>query len=127
MLQVLLFRNVCAPRCAPSSRPVVTLTTAFRSCRLVKVLWTKQAPTLFVFVNSLFTTHIVGMSETESRAVLDFLYAHAIREEFTCRFKWEDDSVAMWDNRITQHRPVNDHGAQYRLLYRVTVEGDRPV
>ncbi len=80
-----------------------------------------------LFVNQLFTTEIVGMTEAESEATLRFLYDHSTQPQFTCRFRWRDDSIAIWDSRSTQHRPVNDHGGQYRLLYRITIEGDRPV
>ncbi len=80
-----------------------------------------------LFVNPLFTTHIVGVPEPESKAVLEFLYAHAVRPEYTVRFAWTPRAIAFWDNRSTQHRPVNDHGPQHRVLHRVTVDGDRPV
>jgi len=79
-----------------------------------------------LFVNQLFTTHIIGLAAAESRAILDFLFAHANRPEYTARFTWAPNSVAFWDNRATQHRPVNDHGLQHRKLHRVTIEGDRP-
>ncbi|MCA9557713.1 MAG: TauD/TfdA family dioxygenase [Myxococcales bacterium] len=80
-----------------------------------------------LFVNQLFTTHLVGVPEAESRALLDFLFRHVTAPEFTVRFRWRAGSVAFWDNRATQHRPVNDHGPQHRLLHRVTIQGDRPV
>lgn len=80
-----------------------------------------------VFVNPLFTTHIVGVPEPESRAILDFLYAHAVEPAYTVRFAWTPRAIAFWDNRSTQHRPVNDHGPQHRMLHRVTIDGDRPL
>lgn len=80
-----------------------------------------------LFVNPLFTTQIVGVPERESRAILEFLWAHAISPEFTVRFAWQPGSIAFWDNRSTQHKPVNDHGLQHRMMHRVTIEGDRPV
>lgn len=80
-----------------------------------------------IFVNPLFTTHIVGVPERESRAVLELLYAHAVSPEYTVRFAWQPGSVAFWDNRATQHKPVNDHGSQHRMMHRVTIEGDRPL
>ncbi|MCB1645443.1 MAG: TauD/TfdA family dioxygenase [Pseudomonadales bacterium] len=79
-----------------------------------------------IFVNSLFTTHIKGMSPRESRAVLEFLYDHAVQPEYTCRMHWQKDSVAFWDNRITQHKPVNDYWPQHRKLQRITIDGDQP-
>lgn len=80
-----------------------------------------------IFVNPLFTTHIVGVPEPESKAVLEFLYAHAVSPEYTMRFAWSPRAIAFWDNRATQHRPVNDHGPRHRRLHRVTIDGDRPV
>lgn len=79
-----------------------------------------------LFVNCLFTTRILGMKERESRALLDFLYEHAVSPEYTCRFRWSTHALAFWDNRATQHRPVNDYFPEYRRMHRVTVAGDRP-
>ncbi|MCA9541274.1 MAG: taurine dioxygenase [Myxococcales bacterium] len=79
-----------------------------------------------LFVNALFTTHLVGVPERESGAVLAFLWQHATSPEFTVRFRWQRDSIAFWDNRGTQHKPVNDHGLQHRLMHRVTIDGDVP-
>jgi len=79
-----------------------------------------------LFVNCLFTLDIVDMSEPESRAVLEFLYEHCVQPEYTCRFRWEKHSLAIWDNRATQHRPINDFLPQPRMLRRVVVDGDIP-
>lgn len=79
-----------------------------------------------LFVNALFTTHIVELSAVESRAVLAMLFEHMVQPEFTCRFRWEPNSIAFWDNRITMHKPVNDHGLQNRVLQRVVILGDTP-
>ena len=81
-----------------------------------------------IFVNSLFTLKIKGMKQKESLFLLRFLYDHLTLPEFTCRFKWEKDSIAFWDNRITQHKPVNDYWPADRLMHRVTIEdGGVPV
>lgn len=79
-----------------------------------------------LFVNGLFTTRILGLSEMESRSVLDFLYQHIVEPEHTCRFVWQNDSVAFWDNRSTQHRPVNDFAPARRRMQRIVIKGDRP-
>lgn len=79
-----------------------------------------------IFVNSLFTTHIEGVSPLESREILSFLYQHCVQPEYTCRFRWQTDSVVLWDNRSTQHKPVNDFLPASRRLHRVVSEGDRP-
>jgi taurine dioxygenase len=79
-----------------------------------------------IFVNELFTTHLKDVPEVESEAILQMLYKHIRREEFTCRFNWKKGSMAIWDNRITQHRPVNDYFPAHRKLWRVTILGDEP-
>ncbi len=79
-----------------------------------------------IFVNSLFTTHIEGLKPNESRALLDFLFRHVVTDEFTCRFHWRPHSIAIWDNRSTQHKPVNDYFPAHRRMERITVDGDLP-
>jgi len=79
-----------------------------------------------LYVNSVFTTGIEGLSATESRALLDFLGDHINTPEFRCHFKWRENSVAFWDNRCVQHHAVWDYYPQIRHGYRVTVQGDRP-
>ena len=79
-----------------------------------------------LFVNSLFTTHIEGLPPLESAEVLQFLWRHASLPEFTCRFSWQPNSMVLWDNRSTQHKPVNDFFPATRRLHRVVSEGDQP-
>lgn len=80
-----------------------------------------------IFVNPTFTRAIDGMKPREGEALLGFLYEHVTRPEFSCRFRWRKDSIAMWDNRCTQHRVVADNLPAYRRMERVTLVGDRPV
>jgi len=79
-----------------------------------------------LFVNSGFTRRIVGLERRESKALLEFLCDHVRTPEFHCRFHWEDDSVAFWDNRCVQHHALWDYFPQVRSGYRVTIEGDEP-
>ena len=79
-----------------------------------------------LFVNRLFTTHIEGLAEAESDAVLRFLFEHLETPELSCRFAWRPDSIAFWDNRATLHRPVNDFFPAHRRMERITIAGDRP-
>ena len=79
-----------------------------------------------LFVNSVFTKRIVGMKPAESRALLGFLCDHLASPDFSCRFRWRKDSIAMWDNRCTQHRVVADAVPSYRRMERVTLIGDEP-
>jgi taurine dioxygenase len=78
-----------------------------------------------LFVNRNSTTHIVGLSERENDVLLPFLLDHARSPEFQCRFHWEPNSVAFWDNRCTQHYAVPDYHER-RVMHRVTIAGDRP-
>ena len=79
-----------------------------------------------LFVNSAFTHRIQGLHRRESQALLAFLYEHLALPEFTCRFRWQKNSLVLWDNRCVQHRAVADNLKAYRRMERVTVEGERP-
>ena len=79
-----------------------------------------------LYVNASYTVGFDGMTEEESRPLLDFLLAHGHRDEFTCRFRWEKGSVAFWDNRCTKHIAVNDAGPHRRLMRRIQVAGHQP-
>jgi|TARA_B110000977_G_scaffold160619_1_gene205124 taurine dioxygenase len=79
-----------------------------------------------LFVNSLFTVSIKELSKKESDSLLALLFNHVVTPEYTCRFQWQPDSIAMWDNRITQHKPVNDYWPAHRRMQRITIDGDRP-
>ena len=79
-----------------------------------------------LYVNPVFTSHMVGMEPEESAAILGFLYRHIALPDFQCRFRWRQNSVAMWDNRCVVHAAIPDYLPQTRSGYRVTVVGDRP-
>lgn len=80
-----------------------------------------------LFVNPAFTRIIQGMQRQESDVLLRYLYEHQALPEFSCRFRWQKNSIAVWDNRAVQHRAVADNLEARRRMERVTVEGDRPV
>jgi taurine dioxygenase len=80
-----------------------------------------------IYINIGHTIAIQGMSNDESQPLLQFLFSHQQKEEFCCRFNWKLGSVAFWDNRNTQHYPLNDYQGQERLMHRVTLAGDIPV
>ncbi len=79
-----------------------------------------------LFVNSHFTSSIKGMKPVESAALLQLLFRHIEVPDFSCRFRWRPNSVAMWDNRCTQHRAIGDNLAAERHLERVAINGDKP-
>ena len=78
-----------------------------------------------LFVNPTFTLGFDGWSDEESKPLLNYLYSHATKPEFTCRFKWEEGSIAFWDNRSTWHLAVNDYHGQRRVMHRITINGTR--
>jgi taurine dioxygenase len=80
-----------------------------------------------LYVNSGHTLRFAGMTEEESKPLLDYLFQHQVRLEFTCRFAWRPGSIALWDNRCTQHNPVNDYHGYRRVMHRITLAGDVPV
>ena len=80
-----------------------------------------------LYVNRTFTLRFKDMTEAESATLLDYLCDHAVRPEFTCRFRWQPNSIAFWDNRCVQHNAINDYHGQRRVMHRVTIEGERPV
>ena len=79
----------------------------------------------FLYVNRHFTTHVLGMSSGDSQRLLTTLFDHINQPEFQVRFRWRRGTVAMWDNRVTQHYAVADYLPQYRCMHRVTVVNDR--
>jgi len=80
-----------------------------------------------LFINKSYTQRFSGMTAEESAPLMEFLLRHATRPEFTCRFRWEAGSVAVWDNRCTMHIAVNDVWKFPRVMHRVQMCGDRPV
>lgn len=80
-----------------------------------------------LYVNEMHTERLKDMTVEESQPLLQFLYDHAARPEFTCRFTWEVNSVAFWDNRCAMHLALNDYEGHRRLMHRVQVKGSRPV
>ncbi|MGY1802878.1 TauD/TfdA dioxygenase family protein [Blastococcus sp. SYSU D00922] len=80
-----------------------------------------------LFVNPGFTSHIAGVSEFESRGLLDLFYAHLTKPEHIVRHRWTAGDVAMWDNRSTLHYANRDYGSFRRIMHRITFRGDEPV
>ncbi|MFD3835810.1 TauD/TfdA dioxygenase family protein [Streptomyces sp. NPDC058642] len=80
-----------------------------------------------LFVNPGFTSHIAGVSEYESRGLLDILYAHLTKPEHLVRHRWRRGDVALWDNRSTAHYANRDYGDRHRVMHRITLRGDEPV
>ncbi len=80
-----------------------------------------------LYVNELHTERFEDMTFEESQPLLQFLYRHSTRPEFSCRFRWQVGSIAFWDNRCCQHLALNDYPGHRRLMHRVQVKGTRPV
>jgi taurine dioxygenase len=79
-----------------------------------------------LYVNVAHTSQFKGMSEEESAPILNYLFQHQVRPEFTCRFAWRPGSLAFWDNRAAQHNPVNDYHGFRRVMRRINLAGDKP-
>lgn len=79
-----------------------------------------------LYVNFGHTVRFDGMTDEESAPLLNYLFAHQVRPEFTCRFQWRPGSVAFWDNRCVQHNPVNDYHGFKRVLHRISLKGAEP-
>jgi len=77
-----------------------------------------------IYVNEAFTSHITGLNHNESDSLLDFLYKHLHNPDFQCRFIWEKNSIAFWDNQVTQHFAVGDYNTK-RIMHRLTIEGTK--
>ena len=80
-----------------------------------------------LYVNVAHTSHFKGMTEKESAPILNYLFEHQVKPEFTCRFRWQAGSLAFWDNRAAQHNPINDYHGYRRVMRRITLAGERPV
>ncbi|QEX16893.1 taurine dioxygenase [Hypericibacter terrae] len=79
-----------------------------------------------LFVNEGFTTHINELTRGESESLLRYIFTHVARPEFTVRHRWKPNTVAMWDNRCTQHYALADYLPHRRVMHRATILGDRP-
>jgi taurine dioxygenase len=78
-----------------------------------------------LYVNSNYTERLIGMSERESTQLLDLLFDHINTPEFHVRLRWRPNMIAVWEERVTQHRAVADY-RERRVLRRITITGDRP-
>jgi taurine dioxygenase len=76
-----------------------------------------------LYINSAFTIRFEDWTAKESEALLETLYLHASRPEFTCRFQWQEGTLAFWDNRSTWHYALNDYQGSRRLMHRIPVQG----
>ena len=79
-----------------------------------------------LYVNVAHTARFRDMTDDESRPLLRYLFEHSVRPEFTCRFRWQVGSLALWDNRCAMHNPVNDYHGHTRSMHRITLAGDLP-
>ncbi len=77
-----------------------------------------------LYLNRGFTSHFVGMTPNESLSLLEELWAHASRAEFTCRYRWTQHAIGVWDNCATQHYAINDYFGERRHMQRVSIHED---
>lgn len=80
----------------------------------------------FLYVNKVYAQRFEGMTDAESKPLLDFLYEHCSRFEYTCRVRWQKDQLLVWDNRAAMHKAIPDYIGRARYMTRTTVAGERP-
>ena len=80
-----------------------------------------------LFINDAYTYRFANMTEEESKPLIEYLCNFAIRPHFSCRFRWQPGSLALWDNRNTMHYAVGDYHGHRRLMHRYTIQGDKPL
>jgi len=108
---------------APTSDPLIHVGSAVHPV----VLHHPVTGRPFLYVNRGFTTKILDMSSDDSQQLLAYLFDHIEQPEFQVRFRWRRGSLAMWDNRVTQHYAIHDYATAPRRMHRVTVVADRRV
>ena len=86
-----------------------------------------QSDEIGLYCDAVYAIGIQGMTERESRPLLDFLVSHITQEIFSCRLRWEPNTVAVWDNRSCLHRAFNDYDGFRREMHRTTVKGEIPI
>ena len=86
-----------------------------------------QSNEIGLYCDAVYAIGIQGMTERESRPLLDFLVSHITQEIFSCRLRWEPNTVAVWDNRSCLHRAFNDYDGFRREMHRTTVKGEVPI
>ena len=80
-----------------------------------------------LYCDAVYAVGLQGMTDRESRPLLEFLVTHLTQEIFSCRLRWEPHTVAVWDNRICLHRAFNDYDGYRREMHRTTVRGETPI
>ena len=79
-----------------------------------------------LYANSVYTIGFEGMSDDVAQPLLQRLFKHSVNENFTCRLRWQPGTIAIWDNRCTQHFAINDYAGERREMFRTSVKGSAP-
>lgn len=79
-----------------------------------------------LYVNVAHTAGIKGLTDAEAQPLLNFLFEHQVKPEFTCRVAWAVNTLSIWDNRCAMHNPINDYHGYRRIMHRITLAGERP-
>jgi taurine dioxygenase len=123
--------NAYSPKMQPihdsfTGMTVHTSDDAYRTERHPVVRQHPETGRRALFVSTQYTVGLDGFLDHEARPILDALFAHSVRAEFTCRWRWSVGDVAFWDNRCLQHMVLADYSGHRRVMHRTTVAGDRP-
>jgi taurine dioxygenase len=79
-----------------------------------------------LYCDTSYAMGIEGMTQEESKPLLDFLGWWATREDFNCRLRWEKNMLVIWDNRLCLHKAFNDYDGYRREMIRTIVNGEKP-
>ncbi|MCZ6709231.1 MAG: TauD/TfdA family dioxygenase [Gammaproteobacteria bacterium] len=79
-----------------------------------------------LWVNSVYSIGIKGLTHSEGKSLLEKLFAHSVRDEFVYRHRWSHNMLTMWDNRCVQHCAQGGYDGHRRVMHRTTVAGDAP-
>ena len=108
------------------STPIEPSKDAFREQVHPAVIAHPETGRSALFLNPVYTARIAGWTNSESHALLHHVYRHAVNENFTWRLRWAKGTLAIWDNRTTQHFALNDYHGQRREMVRTSVKGTKP-
>jgi taurine dioxygenase len=108
------------------STPIAPSKDAYREHTHPAVIAHPETGRAALYLNPVYTQRIAGWTNSESQGLLQHIYRHAVNENFTWRLRWAKGTLAIWDNRATQHFALNDYHGYRREMVRTSVKGSAP-